>query len=47
METSSSFKKLLMPNDVLQGNIGDRLSCKHMKDCFPEVGTGERMFGYS
>ena len=36
----------LMSNDVLLGHIGERLSCyrKHVKECFPEADTGERMF---
>jgi hypothetical protein len=38
-----------MSNDVLQGHTGKRMSCKskHVKSCFPEADTGERMFGYS
>ena len=47
--TSSFFGKSVTSNDSLLRHTGEGMSCqsKHVKDCFPEADTGERMFGYS
>jgi hypothetical protein len=49
VETSGLFGKSVMSNDGFLGHTGERISCqsRHMKGCFPEADTGERMFCWS